>query len=158
MKVNPVGKMLSEVERAYIAGFIDGDGAIMGCIEPHKEKRFRFRVRVLAKVTQTHKKDVEWLCKTTGVGRIRKNLRTFEWVLYDQNAVKWLLEMIRPFTHTKKNQVKIGLKILATKYSTKKQLYRIACLADALSSFNVRSKNRRKNFATMIQKSISRND
>ena len=39
MKVHPVGKRLSEVERAYIAGFLDADGAIMASIERHPEKK-----------------------------------------------------------------------------------------------------------------------
>ena len=52
MKVDPVGKTLSEVNRAYLAGFLDGDGAIMACIERHPEKRFRFRVRINIKISQ----------------------------------------------------------------------------------------------------------
>jgi hypothetical protein len=158
MKVSTVGKILSETERAYIAGFLDGDGAIMGCIERHKEKRFGFRVRVLVKITQTKKKDVVWLCNLTKLGYIRKNRRTFEWELRDQKAVKWFLGMISPFTHTKKEQVKLGLKILKSSGSSAKELYQKARLADTLSSFNVRSKKRRKNFAIMIKERVSRND
>ena len=31
-------KIVSEVNKAYISGLIDGDGAIMACIEKHTEK------------------------------------------------------------------------------------------------------------------------
>ena len=44
--VNTVGKDATEVERAYLAGLIDADGAIMAVIERHKETKFRFRVRI----------------------------------------------------------------------------------------------------------------
>ena len=46
-----MGKILSEVERAYLAGLIDGDGGIMALIEHHKEKKFRFRVRIEMRLT-----------------------------------------------------------------------------------------------------------
>ena len=37
-KDNPMRKIVSEVNKAYISGLIDGDGAIMACIEKHTEK------------------------------------------------------------------------------------------------------------------------
>ena len=65
MRANSVGKSYSEVDLAYVAGLIDGDGAVMACIEPHNEKKFRFRVRVVLKVTQKYKKDLVFLTTTT---------------------------------------------------------------------------------------------
>ena len=38
--VHPVGKTIPEVHKAYLAGFIDGDGAIMALLERHPAKRF----------------------------------------------------------------------------------------------------------------------
>jgi hypothetical protein len=34
-----VGKKYSKVDCAYLAGLIDGDGAIMAIIEPHNVKK-----------------------------------------------------------------------------------------------------------------------
>ena len=45
--VHPVGKTIPEVNKAYLAGFLDGDGAIMALLERHPAKRFGFRVRVM---------------------------------------------------------------------------------------------------------------
>ena len=42
---NTVGKIPSEIDFAYIAGFIDGDGAIVAWIERHREKKYGFRIR-----------------------------------------------------------------------------------------------------------------
>ena len=155
-----MGKILSEVKRAYLAGLIDGDGAIMACIERHKEKRFKFRVRVIVKITLTSERDIKWIKVLTGVGRIRENRRTFEWIVRDQNDVMWVLLMIKPYVHSKIHQTKIALNILTHRFNdkNKKSLYKKALLADTLSSFNVRSKKRRKNFAIMIKENISRND
>jgi hypothetical protein len=48
-----VGKTIPEVQKAYLAGFIDGDGAIMALLERHPAKRFGFRVRVWVKATDS---------------------------------------------------------------------------------------------------------
>ena len=158
MKVNPVGKLLTEAQASYLAGFIDGDGAIMAMLERHPEKRFGFRVRIEVKVTQHHEKDVSWLLTLTGIGYVRKNVRCYEWIVRDQKAALRLLTNIAPHVHSKTRQVKIALQILSHAMRTESDLISVARLADALSSFNVRSRYRRKNHATMIQADNSRND
>ena len=54
MKANAVGKISNEAGRAYLAGLIDGDGAIMATIEKHSEKKIGFRVRLEIKITQNY--------------------------------------------------------------------------------------------------------
>lgn len=149
--VNTVGRLLSEVQRAYLAGLIDGDGAIMACIEPHSKKKFKFRIRVEVKVTLSGKDDIVWLKQLTGVGRVRENRRTFEWIVRGRQEVACVLAMIEPYLHSKCRQCMLAQKVLEHKVDTKESLYQAACLADVLSRFNVRSKKRRKNFASMIQ-------
>ncbi|MBI4995019.1 hypothetical protein HZC21_05270 [Candidatus Peregrinibacteria bacterium] len=153
-----MGKNLSEVQWAYIAGFLDGDGAVMATIESHQEKRFGFRVRITIKVTQYHQKDVEWLACSTGIGYIRSNKKTYEWIVRDQKAAAWLITKLRPYIRCKRRQMEIAEQIMQKPVNSKNELINIAQLADTLSSFNVRSRNRRRNFAIMIQESFSRND
>jgi hypothetical protein len=148
-----VGNPLSEVDRAYLAGFLDGDGAIMALIERHAEKRFGFRVRLEMNATQYHECDVAWLPAQTGVGYIRRNLETYQWIVRDQRAIRWLLNMIAPYSRCKKNQIALAIRILEHPIQSKNDLIQMARLADALSKFNVRSKNRRKNHAAMIEES-----
>ena len=149
--VNAVGRLLSEVQRAYLAGLIDGDGAIMACIEPHSKKKFKFRIRVEVKVTLSAESDVTWIKQLTGIGYIRENRRTFEWIVRDKQEVKHVLIMIAPYLHSKHQQGMLAQKVIEHKVDTQEDLYQAACLADRLSNFNVRSKKRRKNFASMIQ-------
>ncbi len=70
MRANAVGKNCAEVDLAYIAGLIDGDGVIMAYIEPHHEKKFRFRIRIELKVTQKHRRDITCLRQLLGCGAI----------------------------------------------------------------------------------------
>ena len=158
MKVNPVGKTLSEVNRAYLAGLLDGDGAIMACIERHPEKRFRFRVRINTKISQNEDKILKWCKGITGFGNIRYNRTQYEWVSFDQKEIRKFLIFLLPYLRIKKPQAKLAIRILDTEIKTLPNLIRVARLADALAKLNVRSIGRRKNFAKMIQESVSSND
>ena len=153
-----MGKMFSEVELAYISGLIDADGAIMALIERHSEKKFRFRVRIAIKLTQKEPKILKWIKSKLQLGYVRKNRTTYDWITRDQKEIQKLLILLCPFLKIKKKQAIIALKLLQIKIKTKKDLIKSANLADTLSSFNTRSRKRRKNFAAMIQEEISPND
>jgi hypothetical protein len=148
--VNAVGKQYSEADRAYLAGFLDADGAIMALIEKHSEKKFGHRVRICLKVTQRDRDVLDWLMNTFQVGYIRKNRSVFDWEIKGQEDSARILDIVCPYIRAKKRQSIIAKKILAIDIQSKKNLLRKARLADSLSRFNVRSKNRRRNFASMI--------
>lgn len=156
MKASAVGKVGVEVKRAYLAGLIDGDGCIMATIERHREKKFGFRVRVEVKITQKESELLKSLAQEFKIGRVSRNNKlnvdyaTHDWIIRDKKHVIQILEYIGPYTELKKKQIAIALKILKRAVVTKQDLIKNAQLADALSKFNVRSKNRRKNFAAMI--------
>lgn len=158
IKVNTVGRMLSEANLAYIAGLFDGDGAIMALIEKHSEKKFGFRVRVIVKITQKDPKVLYWVERTTKLGSVVKSRTTHEWILRNQTEILEFLKNIICYLKNKDNQAKIAIRILQFKIRTYKDLVNIGKLADALSNFNVRSKGRRRNFVARIQESIPRND
>lgn len=156
--VGSVGKGCSEVDKAYIAGLFDCDGAIMATIESHREKKFGFRVRVILKVTQKKTEILEYICATLGVGKIQKNRTTFDWVLKDQQTCKEVLKIVTRYIKGKSSQVRLALEILSTPILSKEDLLHVALLADTLSGFNVRSFGRRKNYALKIQEHTSSND
>ena len=156
--VGSVGKGCSEADLAYIAGLIDGDGAIMASIESHKEKKFGFRVRVILQLTQKNIELLQWMHVLLGVGYIRQNRTTFDWVLKDQHYCEQFLELIRKHSHGKQKQIKLALEILRSPIISKSDLINVARLADTLSSYNVRSLGRRKNYVSKIQERSSSND
>jgi hypothetical protein len=158
MKVNPVGKTLSEVNRAYLAGLVDGDGAIMACIERHPEKKFRFRVRINIKISQNEDRILRWCKRITGFGHIRHNRTQYEWVSCDQKEIRKFLIFLLPYLKVKKSQAKLAIRILDAEVKTLANLIKIARLADALAKFNARSIGRRRNFVKMIKESVSSND
>src|SRR5581483_1293468 len=135
--VGSVGKGCSEVDRAYIAGLIDCDGAIMALIESHKEKRFGFRVRVIIKLTQKNPALLQWIHTVLGIGSIRKNRTTFDWILRDQQHCGDVLNLIQTYSRGKQRQVELALQILQTPVCSELDLLTKARLADTLSGFNV---------------------
>ena len=158
MKVNAVGKKFSEADRAYFAGFLDADGAIMATIEHHSEKKFRFRVRVTLKITQRDRKILDWFLALYQVGYIRRNRTTFDWIIRDQIVAGKILKILYPYLRVKRKQADIAKQILEKSIKTQRELIAVAQLADTLSQYNVLSQNRRKNFVTMIKDNFSSND
>src|SRR3989344_2933741 len=144
--VNAVVKQYSEADRAYLAGFLDADGAIMALIEKHSEKKFGHRVRVCLKITQRDRDVLDWFAKTFKAGYIRKNRSVYDWEIKGQSDVSCVLDIIYPYIKAKKRQMLIAQEILKIVILSKTDLQRKARLADSLSRFNVRSKNRRLNF------------
>lgn len=158
MNVNAVGKKFSAAERAYFAGFLDADGAIMAIIEKHQEKKFGWRIRINIKITQRDRKVLDWFLHRFRVGYIRKNRTVFDWEIKDQKACIYLLRILIPYLKAKNMQACIARDILKVRICSRRDMLHVARMADALSRFNVRSKNRRKNFASMIQEDFSSND
>ena len=83
-----MGKTIPEVQKAYLAGFIDGDGAIMALLERHSAKRFGWRIRVWVKATQLRQSDVGWLRDELGFGQVRAGHGCWEWLVKDQSQAR----------------------------------------------------------------------
>jgi len=158
MKVNPVGNKFSKANQAYLAGFLDADGAIMALIGKHQEKKFGFRVKIIIKITQQNRKVLDWFCQYYQVGKVVRNRTSHDWIVRDQKDAEKILRIIKPFLKVKKIQADKAIEILNCTIIERKDLIKVACLADSLSRLNVRSKNRRKNFASMIPENLSSND
>ncbi|HUC95471.1 MAG TPA: LAGLIDADG family homing endonuclease [Candidatus Saccharimonadia bacterium] len=156
--VNTVGKNISAVNESYTAGFLDADGAIMATIERHKEKRYGFRIRVIVKITQKNKTIVDWFRTQYSIGNVVHNRATYDWIIRDQSDAYSFIKQLEPYIIVKRKQALIALQILDHKISSKEDLISVALLADTLSSYNVRSKLRRRNYSLMIQEVFSRND
>ena len=154
-----MGKKLSEINKAYIAGLLDGDGSIMACIERHEEKKYKFRIRVYIKISQKGKKVLLWINDKIKFGHVIKNRTTYDWIIKDQQQILKFVELIYPLLIVKKKQAILAKKILEKKVKSFSDLKNVAKLADKLASLNVRSKNRRKNFSSIVvKKVISPND
>jgi|HubBroStandDraft_6_1064221.scaffolds.fasta_scaffold614041_1 hypothetical protein len=159
-KVHTVDKKYSEVFLAWLAGFFEGDGAILCYVDKAKGYKFKFRIRVIIKLSQKSKNVLEEIKKDLQLGNIILNRKwndnkwnSFDLIIANQNDVLLLINFIKPYVRFKKNQLEIAIKILEQrkKISSEKELLQLAKLADSLSILNVRSNNDGKKYTTMIK-------
>lgn len=105
---------LTKNQSAYIAGLIDGDGALF-ITKWDKKDRPNPRYRVELSVTNTSQPIVEWLKHTLKAGRIAslnhrnaKDKQAYQWVL-PHVPIKPLLEEIRPYLIVKAHKADLAL-------------------------------------------------
>lgn len=102
-------KIKKEVERAYIAGFLDGDGSLMLQIKKRKDGRtgLRFMSTICFYQDTRHAKDLNWIKEVLGIGYISKrNDGMSELRINGYDSVKNILEFLSPYLRFKKIQAK----------------------------------------------------
>ncbi len=144
--------MLNQHQRAYIAGFLDGDGSIYVRLKPNSTYRYGFQVAPYIVFFQSQKdqKNFEHLCNLIGLGHLRvRGDGILEYIVSKNQALRELLNMVEPFVILKREQVYLMLKILDMKeqIKDKKDFVRLAELIDHFRELNY-SKKRKKRTLT----------
>ncbi len=117
--------LITQVEAAYIAGIIDGEGSIS--INRRKDRdgyKSGFCFRPVLSVTNTNYALVEWLACTTGVGSTplgakptnARHKPSKRWQVWTRQAAA-VLCVVRPYLVIKIAQADIALRYMATDYS-----------------------------------------
>lgn len=144
---------LSIAQRAYIAGFLDGDGSIYVQLKPNKTYRFRYQVAPYIVLFQSRKEraGLEKLYAMLGIGYLRnRNDGIVEYIIGDVTSIKALLRTILPYLVLKKRQAHIMLAILRAKARIKTGLdfLKLCQLIDQFQKLNY-SKRRIQTYATV---------
>jgi len=140
---------LSEKEKAYIAGFLDGDGSIYVRLKPNSTYRFRFQVSpsVVFYQSKREKHFLQWLKNLIGKGYIReRNDGIIEYIVGDTEGIKELLKNILYYLRLKQKQANLMLEVLAIKKKVKtgKDFLELAKKIDEFQKMNY-SKRRTQN-------------
>ncbi len=112
----------SSTQKAYLAGFLDGDGSIYVRLKPNSDYRYGFQVAPCVAFFQSSKdrKSFEEICNLIGNGYLReRNDGMLEYVMQKQQAIYSFLLDIRPFLILKKRQADLMLVILEKKMLVK---------------------------------------
>ena len=111
--------MLTETEKAYLAGLIDGEGCIM--IHRGKQANGKPRHQLRLDIAQTDRPFFEEWIEHTGVGRIstvkrrsRKRATCYHWVLHDRQA-EVILRAVRPYLRIKHTQADIAFEFMESR-------------------------------------------
>jgi hypothetical protein len=110
------GIPLEEIEKAYIAGIIDGEGSI--CLIRSNSRSSEAYIYPSVRIANTSTKLINWLSDTIGFGSThyqdifpgRKDV--YHWGTASNEAVA-LLENIRPYLVIKKEQAEVALALWA---------------------------------------------
>ena len=112
-QLNFWGLGLTEVEKAYIAGFVDGEGCIT-LIETKRKDRGNNRLAPIIAIANTNKEGLEWIAKRLEVNRIvvtskqtEKWKRGYQLKIEAINRVYEVLEAILPYLVIKKEQAQL---------------------------------------------------
>ena len=151
---------LHETEKAYIAGFLDGDGCVMFQFIRRKDYIYGYQVRasVVFYQKQNHLPQLEWLKRKLKYGYIRKrNDGMAEYTIVGIQNVMELLNELKPYLKLKKPHADVARKIaeLLPRYTRldRKLLLKVGTHIDVFQQLNY-SKRRRN--TTAVVKAFSK--
>lgn len=100
-------KIATEIDRAYIAGFLDGDGSLMLQIKKRKDGAIgiRFMSTICFYQDTRHEKTLYWIQEVLGIGYLsRRNDGMTELRINGYRQVRDILKLLLPYIRFKKLQ------------------------------------------------------
>jgi hypothetical protein len=143
--------------RAYIAGFLDGDGSVMLQIKPRVDVRYGFRLQATICLYQDsgHEDVLRWMRDQLDVGYVsRRTDGISELRINGYVAVKKVLLELREYVRFKHRQVELMLDAIEIlQHKPIAEQFIAACkLADRISQANYKS--RRKHSAQTVEEKL----
>jgi len=141
---------ISEHEKAYIAGFLDGDGCIMFQLVRRKDYVYGYQVRasIVFYQKEKHIDHLKWLKKKfDDIGYIRRRKDGMaEYTIVGLSQTIPIMHLLRPHVRLKKKHIDVALKIakLLPRYQRldDKLLLKVSSLVDIFGSLNYSKKRR----------------
>src|SRR3989344_5494780 len=101
---------LSVAQKAYVAGFLDGDGSIYVRIKPNKSYRFKFQIApsVVFFQSKENKKFLQSIQCLLGIGNIRERKDGIcELMIQREHEIILLLRQIEKYLKLKRKQAQL---------------------------------------------------
>jgi hypothetical protein len=132
---------MHDATRAYLAGFLDGDGSIIFQLVRRRDYVYGYQIRVSVCFYQStrDKAGLEWLKQQLGCGYIRDRAGAMsDYTIVGSPHVRRVLELVAPFVVFKREQVDRGLAMVATleNMRTPGDFVEAAKLVDAFATLN----------------------
>lgn len=154
-------KIVKSLEKAYVAGFLDGDGSLMLQLKKRSDSKrgIRFMTTICFYQDTRHEKDLNWIRKVLGIGYLSKRKDGMsELRINSYKQVGSILESLLPFIRFKKlqtNALKNACEILSnTKFKmlNKRQLVKLVdcMLIIQGNNYATKKKKTRDELYTMI--------
>ena len=136
--------------KAYLAGFLDGDGSIYVRLKPNSTYRFGFQVSPCIALFQSKKEaeNFQRVCSLIGCGYMRERKDgILEYVINKKDEIINFLYVIKPYLILKRRQADLMVEILKvkTKVKDQKSFNELAQLIDKFRELNYSKKRKRHN-------------
>jgi len=140
-------KSLSSTQKAYLAGFLDGDGSIYVRAKPNETYRYGFQIAPYIVLFQSKKDEDKFkkVCNLIDLGYIRdRKDGILEYTIGKEEAIRSFLKMVTPYLILKKEQAKLILEILDTKkkVESKNGFFALMKLVDRFRELNYSKKRK----------------
>jgi len=137
----------SRTKRAYLAGFLDGDGSIYVRAKPNSTYRYGFQVAPYIVLFQSRKDKENFvkICSLIGLGHLRERKDgILEYIVSKRDSIRKFLEIVQPFSLLKKEQIKLMSRILDAKerVRNKKDFRSLLDLIDQFRDLNYSKKRK----------------
>lgn len=140
-------RVFSSTQKAYLAGFLDGDGSIYVQAKPNSTYRYGFQVAPYVVLYQSSKDRArfEKVCALVDCGYVRERRDgILEYIIGKAEDIQKFLDLIEPYVILKEPQVALMRKILKTKSEVreKKDFATLMKLIDTFRSLNYSKKRK----------------
>ncbi len=141
---------MSIAQRAYLAGFLDGDGSIYVRLKPNSSYKYGFQVSPYIVFFQSAKaiENFKKVCALMNYGYIRKRKDgILEYTIGKKDEIIKFLELIKPYLVLKKKQADLMIRIMEQKNKVKNRndFDKLARLIDRFRELNYSKKRKRYN-------------
>ncbi len=139
--------ILTDLEIAYIAGFLDGDGSIFFQIikRPDYKQKFQIRTSIAFYQDTTNRSILEWLKRKFESGYIRdRKTGISDYTIVESKEVKKILTLLKPYVKLKQRHIVLGLEIIDKLENKKsdKDFLEICKLVDEFKKINYSKKRK----------------
>jgi hypothetical protein len=136
-----------DATRAYIAGFLDGDGSIIFQLVRRLDYVYGYQIRASVCFYQStrHRAGLQWLKQQLGCGYIRDRAGSMsDYTIVGWSAVKRVLELVHPYIVFKREQVDRALELMSRLDHTRspEEFLEAAELVDAFATLNYSKRKR----------------
>lgn len=140
---------LSTTKRAYLAGFLDGDGSIYVRAKPNSDYRYGFQIAPYIVMFQSSKEKSKFneIVSMVNLGHVRERKDgILEYTINRIDEIKEFLNLVKPFVVLKRKQVKLMEAILKQKQNVedKKDFEALMKLVDSFRELNYSKKRKRR--------------
>ena len=138
---------ISSTQRAYLAGFLDGDGSIYVRAKPNMTYRFGYQIAPSIVLFQSSKNKMflQEIHRMINVGYIRERKDgVSELTINKLDDILLFMKMVKPFTKFKRRQAELLEKIISYKETieNKEDFAKLLKLVNAFSKINYSKKRK----------------